>query len=240
MQINGIGSNHTNDMHTVTNCMHSHGVSEKTGGASMLSQAASTTRKTITEQSQEPVFSLNTLVQNMLGGAKNLWGKIWGSNQFIGDVSGESMAGRDAMLQDEGQETMLQDTAGSTLAGGNIPTVQVTTAANAVPPPRIIENNPYFSTIEATGKQQQSLWEKIRVRFENITGYLTRQFSFSNTNSFQTKQEQPKEDMSRRSRYHKDEVEIDCVLTDESYLMDSYNRKGEYSTLSASNSRDTG
>ena len=40
--------------------------------------------------------------------------------------------------------------------------------------------------------------------------------------------------MRRRSKYRQDELEIDCVLTDESYLLDSYDRKGEYSQLTTS------
>ena len=108
---------------------------------------------------------------------------------------------------------------------------QVARAATAVPPPQTITHNPYFSALGDTGAQQQTLWQRLKVKFESITGYLTKHFSFSNPNNFQAKQEKPKEDLSKRSRYREDEMEIDCVLTDESYLMDSYNSKGEYSRL---------
>ena len=47
----------------------------------------------------------------------------------------------------------------------------------------------------------------------------------------QTKQQHTKEDLRKRSQYKEDDQEIECILTDESYLTDSYNRKGEYSHL---------
>jgi hypothetical protein len=55
-------------------------------------------------------------------------------------------------------------------------------------------------------------------------------FGFQTRSSFQSGS-RPKGDLRRKSRYRKDEVEIDCILTDDSYLMDSYDRKGEYSKL---------
>ncbi len=92
------------------------------------------------------------------------------------------------------------------------------------------EQNPYFSAIEDTGRAKQSIWEKVKVRFHGIAGQLMGRFS--GKNSFQTKQEKPKEDLRRHSKYRKDDLEIDCILTDDSYLLDSYDRKGEYSKLS--------
>lgn len=95
--------------------------------------------------------------------------------------------------------------------------------------------NPYFSAIENSGRTKQNFWEKVRIRFHSVAGQLTRRFSDRNT--FQTKQEKPKEDLRKHSRYREDDLEIDCILTDDSYLMDSYDRKGEYSTLSTKNSK---
>jgi hypothetical protein len=92
------------------------------------------------------------------------------------------------------------------------------------------ENNPYFAAIKDTGKEKQSIWEKVRVKFHSIAGQLMGRFS--NRNSLQTKQEKPKDDLRKHSTYRQDDVEIDCILTDDSYLMDSYDRKGEYSKLS--------
>ena len=42
---------------------------------------------------------------------------------------------------------------------------------------------------------------------------------------------QPFSHLRKRSQYKQDDQEIECILTDESYLTDSYNRKGEDSHL---------
>ena len=61
---------------------------------------------------------------------------------------------------------------------------------------------------------------------------LPGRFLGSHTGDFlQTTLEQTKEDLRKRSKYKQDDQEIECILMDESYLTDSYNRKGEYSHL---------
>ncbi len=78
----------------------------------------------------------------------------------------------------------------------------------------------------------------MKVRFKDITGqlagHLPKKFSgfLQTRNSFQARQQKPKQDLRKHSKYREDKVEIDCVLTDDSYLLDSYDRKGEYSKLS--------
>ena len=77
----------------------------------------------------------------------------------------------------------------------------------------------------------------MRVKFKELTGHLAGHLpgNFSGTQtkgSFQAKQEHSKEDLRKHSKYRKDELEIDCILMDDSYLLDSYDRKGEYSKLS--------
>ena len=248
MQIGGIGSNHNSDMHQVTNCKHNHSVKKQDGNMSMTSSTQSQVQQSL-QESLEMGMSFQTWVKNLLSGAKSLWGRIWGENAG-GDASVENSS---AVKTDEsGTQTIMTPLSiqteesvmsqGFDAACGNPAaqsdmrqTAKVTLAAEAVSPPNTYANNPYFSAIEDTGKQQETLWQKVRVKFQNVAGYLTKHFSFSNRNTFQAKQEKPKEDLSRRSRYRRDDIEIDCVLTDESYLMDSYNKKGEYSTLSANN-----
>lgn len=103
-------------------------------------------------------------------------------------------------------------------------------AASANVKPAVQDSNPYFSTIEDAAKEKKSIRERIKVRFQEIAGQLTGRFS--GKNSFQTRQEKPKEDLRKHSTYKKDDLEIDCILTDDSYLLDSYDKKGEYSKLS--------
>lgn len=78
------------------------------------------------------------------------------------------------------------------------------------------------------------LLRRFRIKVHTATGYLEKHLPFKQTGSFQAKH-QKKEDLRKHSRYRRDEMEIDCILTDDSYLMDSYDRKGEYSKLSTEN-----
>ena len=116
----------------------------------------------------------------------------------------------------------------------------VAAAASAVQPDARLTDNPYFTTTSDPGKVKESLSEKIRIKLRDMAGQLTKRFGgrfggrmsgeLSGKNPTSGKQKS-KEDLRRRSRYKDDDLEIDCVLTDDSYLMDSYDRKGEYSKL---------
>lgn len=212
MQINGIGSNNHSDMHHVTNCIHNHKhrLEGKVGGAGGANVTATPSVPTSEQQSQT-TFDISAWLQNTLSGVRGLFGKIWGSDT----------------MQQNLQQDLQQLSDAKTLH-----TSQIEAASAAVQPPQNFNNNPYFAAIQENETPQQNIWQKIKVRFQNIAGFLAKRFSFAGGGAFQTKQERPKEDLRRHSRYRKDEVEIDCIVTDESYLMDSYNKKGEYSKLS--------
>lgn len=255
MQTNGIGSSSHSDMHHVTTCIHNHkhrleGKVGSAGGAG-TTPIATPTVPTTTTQSGE-IFSLSAWLQNTLSGAKGLLGRIWGSDTDA--VQGEVVARAgtevvaDIVTQDvvevtesvldiqSGLQHNMQQNAQQELHESQDTKVlhiaQIEAASVTVQSPRNFNNNPYFAAIQDNENPQQTIWQKIKVRFQNITGFLAKKFSFAGGGTFQTKQERPKEDLRRHSRYRKDDVEIDCVITDESYLMDSYNKKGEYSKLS--------
>ena len=72
---------------------------------------------------------------------------------------------------------------------------------------------------------------------ENIAGQLAGHlpgnfFRFQGKNSFQSRQGAPKEEPRPSARRRRDRVELNSYHTEESYLLDSYDRKGEYSRLS--------
>ena len=245
MQINGVGSSHS-DMHHVTTCIHNHktDLEEKVGGAA--SSASNVTQSTATTAQQTgETFSLSSWLQNTLSGAKRLLAKIWGSD--TSNIQGETIAqaGLENVTDinakaDENvlsnavdvQSNLQQNQQQQTSHMNTLHASQIEAASATVQPVQSVNNNPYFSAIEEKTASQQNIWQKIRVRFQNITGFLTKRFSFSNSSSFQAKQERPKEDLRRHSRYREDDVEIDCIITDDSYLLDSYNKRGEYSNLS--------
>lgn len=98
--------------------------------------------------------------------------------------------------------------------------------------------NPYFvpTMTNEEADRDLSLWQKLKYRVQNMAGSLRKRFSgkqeLNTKNEFQTGKEQTKEDLRKHSKYKKEQDEMDCILTDDSYLMDSYDKKGEYRRLS--------
>lgn len=213
MQFNGIGG-HNPSSHQVTNCIHSHTADKKpSGGLKALSvdnEAAQV--KSDLQTMQTGAFSLSAWLQKLSSVRKGLWLKIWGgSNVESVDV--------------KGKEEAASKTSQEMIRLGNQQAGERTSihGHEAV--------NPYFVPLDNTVKPQENVWQRARLRINNVACRLKKQFS--GRNSFQTKQEKPKEDLSRHSRYRKDDIEVECILTDDSYLLDSYDRKGEYRKLSA-------
>ncbi len=232
MQINGVGSGstHNHNMHQVTGCVHDHSVSKKEVGAAASSSTNDKMQSDISQyKQQEGQFSLASWLKNTLGNGKKLLLKIWG--EPVGEEAANG--GNGANISKSADQAMAQvEKTDKGISGvEQHPTIEAQEAlAGAVVQPQNLHNNPYFSTVEDTGRQKQSVWEKVRVRFQSIAGQLTKQFS--GKNAFQAKQQKPKEDLRRHSRYRENDLEIDCILTDDSYLLDSYDRKGGYSKLS--------
>lgn len=250
MQTNGISNSTHSDMHHVTNCIHNHKhrLEGKVTGAGGASATPTQSVTASTQQSKEP-FSLSTWLQDTLSGAKRLLGKIWGSDadtvqgetvaksgmETVSDIAAQNAAeaAKSALNVQSGLQQNLYQDLYQQPNTNTLHTSQIEAASTLVQPPQNPNNNPYFAAITEDSVLQQSVWNKIKVRFQNITGFLAKRFSFAGGGTFQTKQERPKEDLRRHSRYRKDDVEIECIITDDSYLMDSYNKKGEYSKLSA-------
>ncbi len=246
MQLGGVGVEHSASMHQVTECMHNHAHGMKAGSGSVSTASGAAAQAQQTEALQEMPFSLSAWLEKTLGRGKRVLGNIWGSNavsasgeeggksdtsQVMAQISGGSIAdGVGANVT--GEESRRQD------ASLMMHTPQIAAAATAIKDPQTMRDNPYFTAVEDTAVVQETLWRKVKVKFKDIAGQLAghlpgKFFNFQAKNSFQEKQEQPKEDLRKRSKYRRDEVEIDCVLTDDSYLLDSYDRKGAYSRLSA-------
>lgn len=230
MQINGMGNSHNNSMHQVTECRHDHTVSKKEPGGAAASAHSTVQSEGTGYQQQAGRISLSSWLKNTLSDGKKMLLKIWGdSAEGAADVQN---VGENVLLTEE--QVMVQM---DTPKEGNAHTTQDFStsyrsqelAATAAVRQPLQESNPYFSAIEDTGREKQSIWEKVKVKFHSIAGQLLGRFS--NKNSLHTKQQKSKEDLRKHSRYREDDVEIDCILTDDSYLMDSYDRKGEYSKL---------
>ena len=121
----------------------------------------------------------------------------------------------------------------ATLVTGNSVGVKTTMNRAAV---ETAATHTYFRPVEAKDAMPANPFQKVRYQVQKVArkliDRLPGRFLGSYTGDFlQTKQEQTKEDLRKRSQYKQDDQEIECILTDESYLTDSYNRKGEYSHL---------
>lgn len=231
MQIGGLGSGHSASDHNITNCIHDHSsVQKPLGAAAMKSSASESTSASLSTLRQDSQFSLSDWLRNVLGSGKNLLWHIWGDSPADINAAGDKQSASSQTLAQVGDPSTANAVNAASVAANASVMVQPQVQFKSV------HNNPYFSAIEDTTDQKQNLWQKMKVRFHNVSGQLSGRlpkkfFGFQAKNTFQPKQEKPKEDMRKHSRYREDTLEIDCFLTDDSYLMDSYDRKGEYSTL---------
>ncbi len=219
MQLGGIKGGHDRDSHLVTGCMHEHAHYRKEKGGAASSSAMSAQSFQMQKQQQDAQFSLSAWVQKLLGRGKGFVKGIWGTGEVSNPAEpGEKSGQAQVMAQ------MREDAASD--------------SRSAEAKTRVMQENPYFLTMpENRPGVRLTPIQRIRAKVKGVTGQLAGKlpghfFRFQARNSFQAKPEQrPKEDLRKRSKYRKDELEIDCILTDESYLMDSYDRKGEYSQL---------
>lgn len=238
MQVGGInnsGLNSHRGSHQVTNCLHDHGENKKeTGGMRTSSFTLSQTLQQTEEGKNE--LSLMDLIKNTISGGRRLLGRIWGGD-----------ADADSPLKSQNPES------GSRInVTGTNPVVsyddsvsnesKVAGASMTVQHPRVqTTDNPYFTTHSGSGVIKESFLQKVRIKFRDMSGQMAKKFGgrlgerlagrFSGKNELNARQRKPKDDLRKRSRYRGEDEEIDCVLTDDSYLMDSYNRKGEYTSL---------
>lgn len=224
MQLGRISDNHSADMHQVTKCLHDHGQSNSNVGkmgAAPVAPGTAAQQIMQTNKEQQTQLSLNDWIRRLLqSGKQRLLGFWYGSESpSSGDKS--QKAGSDQALAQPGS--------------GN--DRHVTSASNTQKETAVY-NSPYFAAVPSPQHQNAAatLVQKIKLKCSSITGQLAKhlpgKFSkFQKKGSFHAKKDGNHEDLRRRSKYREDKLEIDCVLTDESYLLDSYDRKGEYTQL---------
>lgn len=212
-----------------------------------MSKASSASAKAqqVSQNQGEGQFSLSAWLEKNLSKGKGLLRSFWGSSQVSqagepGDKSGQAQMmaqigdSRESDAQGRlafGQESLPPDVS-RTLSASH-----VAQAAAAAPQPRIQEDSQAAAAAQATGGQEDNLWRKIKVRFQDITGQLTghrrqREARTQTRSSFQMQQERPREQSARAKKPRRDALEIDSYRVEESYLLDSYDRKGEYSKIS--------
>jgi hypothetical protein len=218
MQIGGVGSGHDTYSHQVTGCIHEHGENKDVGGAGTKLGSVQTAEEVLQENSSVNFMSW---VQNISSKGKQFLQKIWGESKEANDaITSQNGSGNHIA----GQETLVT---------GNSVGVKTTMNRAAV---ETAATHTYFRPVEAKDAMPANPLQKVRYQVQKVArklmDRLPSRFLGSHTGDFlQTKQQQTKEDLRKRSQYKQDDQEIECILTDESYLTDSYNRKGEYSHL---------
>lgn len=220
MQINGYDSKHGSDTHRVTSCMHDHGMADKKGAAGMPASPLNEMQKMEHQKAlQDGQFSLSAWLNKALAGGRGFLLRIW-SDGDSSDKSNEGAQGVNGQLQQTTEQTAR--TLEHNPALQNIQALQYAQAAQ-------IPGNPYFTPL-TENKPKETVIQKIRVNFHKLSGQL--QEHLPGKHSFQAKEESTKQDLRRYSRYREEDIELECILMDDSYLLDSYDKKGEYSKLS--------
>lgn len=222
MQIGGVGSGHDTYSHQVTGCIHEHTGQTDTGAMGVksgMNQEMQLMAETLQENSE---VGLMSWVQKIGNGGRQLLQKIWGEAKKTDITAASSNNGTGSRLT--GQEMTVTGTSVGVKATVNKAALE--TAAT----------HTYFRPVEAKDAVPMTAASKVRFRVQKIArklmDRLPKRFLGSHSGDFlQTKQQHAKEDLRKRSQYKENDQEIECILTDESYLTDSYNRKGEYSHL---------
>ena len=221
MQLGRIGDNHSADMHQVTKCLHDHGQSDKNVGKTAMSSGAAVEQILQTNKEQQNQFTLNDWLHGLFQNGKQRLFKFWYGN--------ETPSSGDKSQKTSSDQTITQQRGESDKYVTNVSRIQNEAA---------VYNSPYFAAVPANQPRNTAatLVQKIKLKCKSITGELAKhlpsRFSkFKKKGSYHAKKDGKQEDLRRRSKYREDKLEIDCILTDESYLLDSYDRKGEYSQL---------
>ena len=240
MQIGGIGNSglgsHSSASHRVTPNLHHDHETKKEGN--MRISAAPSGGEKVTQASQQ--LSLLDILKDVFVRGKSLLGRLWGTESGGASPVGSQQITDGIRAQQAGTDPLV------TLHDNASHDTHVSVASTAVQPQQMpLGNNPYFTTHSDPGKIKENLFQRIRVKFRDTAGQLTKRFGgrlgerlagrFSGKNTLNSRRQKSKEDMRRHSRYKEEDREIDCVLTDDSYLLDSYDRKGEYSRLTTEN-----
>ena len=222
MQIGGVGSGHDTYSHQVTECLHEHAGQTDTGSMANKmadSQTVQVATEILQDTSNENMMSW---VQKIGNSGKQLLQKIWGDSKESNDAISSQKDGSGNHIA--GQKTLVT---------GNSVGVKTTLNRAAV---ETAATHTYFQPIETREAVPTTPLQKVRYQVQKVArklmDRLPGRFLGSHSGDFlQTKQQHTKEDLRKRSQYKEDDQEIECILTDESYLTDSYNRKGEYSHL---------
>ena len=220
--LNGIGNGMHNQVmdshvHHVTECIHEDRVDHKKEVAAGLRDSVTLTNEqpAQTQESQQNMFQwMSQMLGQGLSGIKNFFSTGDGG---VVDTASQNADPQDMQIaQDSVMVQLMPDEKA----------IADSTAKYFVPTKEEIPPNNWFANLKS----------RARIKFGEIRNSLAKylkqdQSLHMGAGRNSTSQNKQKEDKSRLSVYKKDELEIDCIITDDSYLLDSYNKKGDYSKL---------
>ena len=220
--LNGIGNGINNQLmdnhvHHVTECIHDHrtGQKKETAGGLRDSVTLSSEQTAQAGEGSQNVFQwMNQVVNQGIAGIKNFFAT--GDGGLSDNPSNNAQPKDMQIATDSVMVQLLPDEKA----------ISDTTAKYFVPAREDIPANNWYTNLK----------NRVRIKFGEIRNSLSKYLKQDQNLNMGaggsgTPQNRQKEDKSRLSVYKKDELEIDCIITDDSYLLDSYNRKGDYSKL---------
>lgn len=221
MQIGNMGGH--SDIHHVTECMHEHDHMKIKADLKSAGGAAQSASQSVGNTETVSVSNINTWLTNILNKSKNALGRIWGGL----DSSGVSAGSAAENAANKGVSSLQQGRAGSVQA-------EQSTAFLLRDPDKTVERtgNPWFVPVEHQGTVRTAhpggVRERVKARFSSVSSFLAKHLP-ADTGTFSgMKKHKKEENLTRKSHYKDEEAEIECILTDDSYLLDSYDKNGEY------------
>ena len=227
MQVNGIGSgwephSHT---HTVSQCVHEEEAAKKKSGSAAAPKASQAVESQADPQSFDGGFSFFEWAQKFFKNTKKLLGRIWGTDgSHPGTDSGNSVRAYGSLidknlplgLPDRETERRMADMAAQNLMPGRS---------------RAETDDPVSSPGKSTG-EAGTLNRRLRYKIQALTKNLAERFGFAGRQNFRSGTGRQQEEMQRRRTYTPNGVKIDSMQPLDSHLLDSYDKKGEYSKIS--------
>ena len=190
MQVGGVGSGHDTYSHQVTGCIHEHGENKDVGGAGTKLGSVQTIQTAEEVLQENSSVNLMSWVQNISSKGKQLLQKIWGESKEANDaITSQNGSGNHIA----GQETLVT---------GNSVGVKTTMNRAAV---ETAATHTYFQPVEAKDAMPANPLQKVRYQVQKVArklmDRLPSRFLGSHTGDFlQTKQQQTKEDLRKRSQ----------------------------------------
>lgn len=198
-------------VHHVTECIHEEKRKLPQGGAASSARInAAESVQTVTKQ--ETQWDLFAWVGKAMGRGMSGIRSLFGLGRSTGN---QALRGSEAARETVMVQLLPDQRSGMEHA-----------AAYFVPTKEAVPNNSWF----------QSLKTRASIRFgvirDSLTKYLKQEQGLQmGTGKQGAFSQREKESRRRIEPYRPEEPKIQCIATDDSYLLDSYNKKGDYSKL---------